>query len=85
MFLVKQESKKIGFSDKQIASLVQSSETVIRTRRKRLGVPGPWVKQVEKTALIIPIASIEFKGGVFLQPSNKKISVDLPNSRYASL
>ena len=36
----------MGYSDKQIASLLKSSETVIRARRKRLGVPGPWVKQV---------------------------------------
>ena len=41
-----QEAKKLGYSDKQIASLLKSSETVIRARRKRLGVPGPWVKQV---------------------------------------
>jgi len=42
-----QEAKKLGYSDKQIASLLKSSETVIRARRKRLGVPGPWVKQVK--------------------------------------
>ena len=53
VFFWLQEAKKLGYSDKQIASLLKSSETVVRARRKRLGVPGPWVKQVTITKQIL--------------------------------
>ena len=44
-----EKAKQFGFSDKQIARLVQSSEMVVRRRRYDLGI-HPWVKQIDTLA-----------------------------------
>ena len=44
-----EQAKQFGFSDKQIAKLVQSSEMVVRRRRYDLGI-HPWVKQIDTLA-----------------------------------
>ena len=44
-----EKAKQFGFSDKQIAKLVQSSEMVVRRRRYDLGI-HPWVKQIDTLA-----------------------------------
>ncbi|CAG0879598.1 unnamed protein product, partial [Darwinula stevensoni] len=42
-------AKKMGFSDKHIASFVHSTEQAIRKLRERLGL-HPWVKQIDTVA-----------------------------------
>merc|ERR1712223_2013859 len=49
-------AKKIGFSDKQIANLLESSELIIRKRRQSLGVK-PWVKQIDTVAAEWPAST----------------------------
>ncbi|XP_065090422.1 multifunctional protein r [Ochlerotatus camptorhynchus] len=43
------EAKKIGFSDKQIAELIKSTELAVRMQRKETGVL-PFVKQIDTVA-----------------------------------
>ena len=40
------EAKKLGFSDKQIASLLESSEMIISKRRREWKIT-PWIKQID--------------------------------------
>ncbi|PWY73709.1 large subunit of carbamoyl-phosphate synthase [Aspergillus heteromorphus CBS 117.55] len=47
------KAKKLGFSDKQIALLVGSSEDDVRARRKSFGV-RPWVKKIDTLAAEFP-------------------------------
>ena len=49
-------AKKAGFSDKQVASLLESSEMVVRSRRRELGIT-PWVKQIDTVAAEWPAAT----------------------------
>ena len=42
-------AKKLGFCDRQIARLVQSTETAVRALRQDLGIL-PWVKQIDTVA-----------------------------------
>ena len=49
-------AKRSGFSDKQIAALVESSEMVVRRRRQELGV-RPWVRQIDTVAAEWPAAT----------------------------
>ena len=51
-----EKAKQFGFSDKQIAKLVQSSEMVVRRRRYDLGI-HPWVKQIDTVAAEWPAAT----------------------------
>ena len=44
-----QNAKEYGFSDKQIARLVQSSEMVIRNKRQNFGI-RPFIKQIDTLA-----------------------------------
>lgn len=46
-------AKKLGFSDKQIALLVGSSEDDVRARRKGFGIK-PWVKKIDTLAAEFP-------------------------------
>ena len=46
---VLEKAKKYGFSDKQIAKLVLSSEMVVRKTRYDLGIK-PWIKQIDTLA-----------------------------------
>ncbi|XP_046400962.1 CAD protein [Ischnura elegans] len=43
------EAKKLGFSDKQVARLVGSTEIAVRKRRQEMGIL-PWVKQIDTVA-----------------------------------
>lgn len=43
------EAKQKGFSDKQIASIIGSSEDLVRTKRKKAGVT-PFIKQIDTLA-----------------------------------
>ncbi|XGW23767.1 hypothetical protein V3C99_005746 [Haemonchus contortus] len=43
------EAKQAGFSDRQIAKMVDSTESMVRERRLRLNVT-PWVKQIDTVA-----------------------------------
>jgi carbamoyl-phosphate synthase large subunit len=43
------KSKKLGFSDKQIAKAVNSTEDEVRARRKSFGI-RPWVKKIDTLA-----------------------------------
>ena len=47
------KAKKQGFSDKQIALYVGSSEMDVRARRKRFGI-HPWVKKIDTLAAEFP-------------------------------
>ncbi|KAH8432154.1 carbamoyl-phosphate synthase (glutamine-hydrolyzing) CPA2 [Aspergillus melleus] len=47
------KSKKLGFSDKQIALLVGSTEDDVRARRKSFGI-RPWVKKIDTLAAEFP-------------------------------
>ncbi|KAJ5105568.1 hypothetical protein NUU61_002915 [Penicillium alfredii] len=47
------QSKKLGFSDKQIALLVGSTEDDVRARRKSFGIT-PWVKKIDTLAAEFP-------------------------------
>jgi len=47
------KAKKLGFSDKQIAKAVNSSEDEVRARRKHFGVK-PWVKRIDTLAAEFP-------------------------------
>eukprot|EP00092_Neocalanus_flemingeri_P024222 GFUD01026270.1.p1 GENE.GFUD01026270.1~~GFUD01026270.1.p1 ORF type:complete len:2226 (-),score=685.36 GFUD01026270.1:76-6753(-) len=42
-------AKKLGFCDKQIAQLIQSTEMAVRAQRHELGIT-PWVKQIDTVA-----------------------------------
>lgn len=57
LFGIKQEimmkAKKLGFSDKQIALLVGSTEDDVRARRKFFGIT-PWVKKIDTLAAEFP-------------------------------
>ena len=57
LFGVKKElmmkAKKLGFSDKQIARAVHSSEDEVRARRKNFGI-RPWVKKIDTLAAEFP-------------------------------
>jgi carbamoyl-phosphate synthase large subunit len=57
LFGVKKElmmkAKKLGFSDKQIARAVNSSEDEVRARRKNFGI-RPWVKKIDTLAAEFP-------------------------------
>lgn len=57
LFGIKQEimmkAKKLGFSDKQIALLVGSTEDDVRARRKSFGIT-PWVKKIDTLAAEFP-------------------------------
>lgn len=57
LFGIKKETmlkaKKMGFSDKQIAMCVGSTEEEVRTRRKSFGV-HPWVKRIDTLAAEFP-------------------------------
>ncbi|CAK4030871.1 Carbamoyl-phosphate synthase arginine-specific large chain [Lecanosticta acicola] len=57
LFGVKKElmlkAKKLGFSDKQIAIAVNSSEDEVRARRKNFGIK-PWVKKIDTLAAEFP-------------------------------
>ena len=57
LFGVRQElmlkAKKMGFSDKQIASYVGSSEKEVRARRLSFGI-RPWVKKIDTLAAEFP-------------------------------
>jgi carbamoyl-phosphate synthase large subunit len=43
------KAKKMGFSDKQIAKAVGSTEDEVRARRKSFGI-RPWVKRIDTLA-----------------------------------
>lgn len=47
------KAKKLGFSDKQIAMYVNSSEDEVRARRKGFGIK-PWVKKIDTLAAEFP-------------------------------
>ncbi|KAL2216376.1 carbamoyl-phosphate synthase mitochondrial precursor [Thermoascus aurantiacus ATCC 26904] len=47
------KAKKLGFSDKQIALLVGSTEDDVRARRKSFGI-RPWVKKIDTLAAEFP-------------------------------
>lgn len=47
------KAKKLGFSDKQIANAVNSSEDEVRARRKNFGI-HPWVKRIDTLAAEFP-------------------------------
>ncbi|KAL1303645.1 hypothetical protein AAFC00_007002 [Neodothiora populina] len=47
------KAKKMGFSDKQIANAVNSSEDEVRARRKNFGIT-PWVKRIDTLAAEFP-------------------------------
>lgn len=47
------KAKKLGFSDKQIALLVGSTENDVRARRKSFGI-RPWVKKIDTLAAEFP-------------------------------
>lgn len=47
------KAKKMGFSDKQIAKAVNSSEDEVRARRKNFGI-RPWVKKIDTLAAEFP-------------------------------
>ena len=47
------KAKKLGFSDKQIANLVGSTEDEVRARRKSFGI-HPWVKKIDTLAAEFP-------------------------------
>lgn len=47
------KAKKMGFSDKQIAKAVNSSEDEVRARRKSFGI-RPWVKKIDTLAAEFP-------------------------------
>ncbi|KKY21683.1 putative carbamoyl-phosphate synthase arginine-specific large chain [Phaeomoniella chlamydospora] len=47
------KAKKMGFSDKQIALAVGSTEDEVRARRKRFGIT-PWVKKIDTLAAEFP-------------------------------
>eukprot|EP00095_Tigriopus_kingsejongensis_P000738 maker-scaffold1408_size42850-snap-gene-0.11 protein:Tk00738 transcript:maker-scaffold1408_size42850-snap-gene-0.11-mRNA-1 annotation:"cad protein" len=49
-------AKQLGFSDKQIASVMESSEMVIRSRRREFGIT-PWIKQIDTVAAEWPAAT----------------------------
>ncbi|OJJ46632.1 hypothetical protein ASPZODRAFT_132731 [Penicilliopsis zonata CBS 506.65] len=57
LFGIKKEimlkAKKLGFSDKQIALLVGSTEDDVRARRKSFGI-RPWVKKIDTLAAEFP-------------------------------
>ncbi|KAF2161981.1 hypothetical protein M409DRAFT_27707 [Zasmidium cellare ATCC 36951] len=57
LFGVKKElmlkAKKMGFSDKQIALAVNSTEDEVRARRKNFGIK-PWVKKIDTLAAEFP-------------------------------
>ncbi|KAK3713242.1 carbamoyl-phosphate synthase (glutamine-hydrolyzing) cpa2 [Vermiconidia calcicola] len=57
LFGVKKElmmnAKKMGFSDKQIAQAVNSTEDEVRARRKNFGI-RPWVKKIDTLAAEFP-------------------------------
>merc|ERR1712106_832211 len=42
-------AKQLGFCDKQIARLIQSTEMAVRAQRQELGIT-PWVKQIDTVA-----------------------------------
>jgi carbamoyl-phosphate synthase large subunit len=46
-------AKKAGFSDKQIAKAVKSTEDQVRARRKAYGIK-PWVKRIDTLAAEFP-------------------------------
>ncbi|CAB3359447.1 Hypothetical predicted protein [Cloeon dipterum] len=48
-------AKKMGFSDKQIASFVSSTE--LNIRQKRSQVSGPWVKQIDTVSAEFPAST----------------------------
>jgi carbamoyl-phosphate synthase large subunit len=47
------KAKKLGFSDKQIAKAVNSTENEVRARRKSFGIK-PWVKKIDTLAAEFP-------------------------------
>jgi carbamoyl-phosphate synthase large subunit len=47
------KAKKMGFSDKQIAKAVHSTEDEVRARRKSFGI-RPWVKKIDTLAAEFP-------------------------------
>ncbi|KAF2001135.1 carbamoyl-phosphate synthase [Amniculicola lignicola CBS 123094] len=47
------KAKKLGFSDKQIAKAVNSTEDEVRARRKGFGI-RPWVKKIDTLAAEFP-------------------------------
>ena len=47
------KAKKLGFSDKQVAKAVNSSEDEVRARRKSFGI-RPWVKKIDTLAAEFP-------------------------------
>ncbi|CAN9115930.1 Carbamoyl-phosphate synthase arginine-specific large chain [Alternaria alternata] len=47
------KAKKLGFSDKQIAKAVNSTEDEVRARRKSFGIK-PWVKKIDTLAAEFP-------------------------------
>ncbi|KAJ4296269.1 carbamoyl-phosphate synthase (glutamine-hydrolyzing) cpa2 [Kalmusia sp. IMI 367209] len=47
------KAKKLGFSDKQIAKAVNSTEDEVRARRKSFGI-RPWVKKIDTLAAEFP-------------------------------
>lgn len=49
-------AKQLGFSDKQIASVMESSEMVIRSRRREFGIT-PWIKQIDTVAAEWPAST----------------------------
>ena len=57
LFGIKKElmlkAKKLGFSDKQIARAVHSTEDEVRARRKNFGI-RPWVKKIDTLAAEFP-------------------------------
>lgn len=55
-FSFEQGAKKAGFSDKQIAQVLESSEMIIRKRRQELGIL-PFVKQIDTVAAEWPAST----------------------------
>ena len=47
------KAKKLGFSDRQIAKAVNSTEDEVRARRKSFGI-RPWVKKIDTLAAEFP-------------------------------
>lgn len=50
------QAKQLGFSDKQIAKLMLTSEMVVRKRRCSMGI-RPWIKQIDTVAAEWPAST----------------------------
>lgn len=67
------EAKKLGFSDRQIARHINSTELAIRDLRKTLGV-HPYVKQIDTVAAEYPA----FTNYLYLTYNGQSHDLDFP-------